>query len=162
MLLGLIVVPIGVGLFLRRPAVLGKDGNAPAGDICRRALRLVLAYRRLGLLETVLKLRNLRLNFRCRDLGEELSGLDVIADIDVALRHIAAGARKDICCLESQRRCRQSHMQSAETLGHRFDAHARHEARLLFGGVHDLPVLLVMPPYAQAESGGKQQQYTKA
>src|SRR5205085_10753582 len=132
------------------------------GNTRRRAFRFVLAYRRLSLLQAILKLGDLGLDLGRSDLGEELPGFDVIADIDIALQHIAAGARKNICCLESQRRRRQCHMQSAETLRHRLDAHARDEVRLLLGGVHDLPALLVMPPYAQSESACKQQQHAEA
>ncbi len=50
----------------------------------------------------------------------------------------------------------------AESLRHRLDAYGRDEVRLLFGGVHDLAVLLVMPPYAQRECAGKQQEHAEA
>ena len=104
MVLGLIVIPIGVAQLLRRPPLFGKDGNTLAGDLCRRALGFVLALRRLSLLQTVLILGNLGLDFGCSDLGEKLPRFDVISDIDIALQHIAAGARINVCCFEGERR----------------------------------------------------------
>ena len=95
-LLRLKAVPIGVVQLLRRPPLVGKGGNTLAGDICRRALGFILALRFLGLLRAVLILGNLGLDFGCSDLGEKLPGFDAIADIDIALRDIAAGTRINI------------------------------------------------------------------
>jgi hypothetical protein len=53
-------------------------------------------------------------------------------------------------------------VQSAETLPHILDVHTRDEVRLLFGGVHDLLVLLDMPPCAQTESANKEHENAQA
>ena len=79
-------------------------------------MRLILLPRLISLLQTVLKLGDLVLDLGRGDLGEELAGLDVIADIDIALQHIAAGAPVDVGLDETERRRGQCHVQSAETL----------------------------------------------
>jgi hypothetical protein len=53
-------------------------------------------------------------------------------------------------------------MHFAESLRHCLDTDARDEIRLLLGGIHDLPVLLVMPPHPQRESGCEQQEHAEA
>src|SRR5205085_10751852 len=110
-----------------------------------------LPGRRLGLLKTVLKLSNLVIDFRGGDLREELPGLDVIADVDIALQHIAAGARVDVCLLESERCARKRHVEPAVSLRDLLDPHARREGCLPLGRRGDVAALLKMPPCAKSE-----------
>ena len=82
----------------------------PQVTLVQRLLRLILVPRRVSLLQTILILRDLVLDLGRSDLREELPGLDVIADIDIALQHIAAGAGINICRLEAERRGGQCHV----------------------------------------------------
>ena len=104
MLLSLKSISIGVALLPRHPALIDEYRVASPGGLGKRAVGCILAGRGLGLLETVLQLSNLVIDFRGGDLGEELPGLDVIADVDIALQHIAVGARVDVRLLEGERR----------------------------------------------------------
>ena len=105
-----------------------------------------------GLLQPVLVLRDLVLDFGGGNLGEQLPGRDVVADIDKAPEHIAAGARIDVRLLEGERGPRQCYMHPAGTLRHLLDAHPRHKVGLLVGKGDDPVVLLVMAPYAKSKS----------
>src|SRR5271163_14370 len=147
---------------MRHPAIVDEHRVASPGDLIQQLLGLILATSGVCLLHIIQKLSDLILDFGCGDLGEELPSLDVIADIDKAPHHIAAGAPVDACFLEAERRRRQCHVQWAETLRNRINVHARDEIRLLFGGVHDLEVLLVMPPHAQRERAREQQEHAEA
>jgi hypothetical protein len=126
------------------------------------ALGFVLVLRRLSRLQTVAVLRDLVLDLGSGDFGQELPGLDVIADIDIALGDIAAGARIDVGLHKAERRCGQCHVQPSEPLRHLLDMHARDEVRLPLGGGRDLAMLLVMPPHAECESADEQHENTKA
>lgn len=150
--LGLKVVPIGVALLLRVPALPGEEGGTHRGDLRQRPLGFGLALRCLGLLQPVPVLRDLVLDFGGGDNGEQLSRSDVVADIDKAPEHIAAGARIDVCLLEGERRPRQCHMHPARTLRHLLDAHRRHKVDLLVGKGDDLMVLLLMAPHAKSKT----------
>jgi hypothetical protein len=127
-------------------------------------LGLILVLCGLGLLQTILILNDLILNFGRSDFGEKLASLDMIADIDKTLQNIAARARIDVGLLEAQRRRRQCDVYSAEMLSHVLDPHGRGKVGLLLGGIRYLPVLLIVVPYAQRErahekhNGGEPQQ----
>ena len=83
---------------------------------------------RMSLQQTVRILSDLVLDLRRTDLSKQLPRLHVIADVDVPLHHIAAGARIDVCLLEAERRRRQCHVHlpkrcvtaSTRTLGTKF------------------------------------------
>src|SRR5262249_29477283 len=150
-LVGLEIVPIGVALLLRYPALLDEYRVASPGDMVQRLLGLILIPRLVSLLQTILILRDLVLDLGCGDLGEGLPRRDVIADIDVALGYITAGAGVNVCLLEAKGGAWQAHLHSAVTLRDLLDADARDKIGLLFGGVHDLTVLRIMPPHPKSE-----------
>src|SRR5712672_2376029 len=151
MLLGLKSISIGVALLPRHPALIDEYRVASPGDLGQRAVGFILPRRRLELLHVVLKLSNLVINFGGSDLREELPSLDVIADIDIALQHITAGARIHVRLLESERRSRQRHVQRAMALRDLLHPDARDEGGLLRGCGGDLAVLLVMLPHTKRE-----------
>src|SRR5712691_3646084 len=69
---------------------------------CAACFILVLGL--LSLRQTVLELRDLIVDLGCGELRKELPRLYPIADIDVALQHIAGGPRIYVRLLEGQRR----------------------------------------------------------
>jgi hypothetical protein len=151
LLLSVKSISIGVTLLPRHPALIDENRVASPGNLGQRTVGVVLALRRFGLLQSVLILSNLVIDFRCSDLREQLPSLDVVADIDIAFQHIAAGAPINVCLLEAERRRGQCHVQVAKPLRDLLDVDARDKIGLLFGSVADLPVLRIMPPHPKSE-----------
>ena len=68
-----------------------------------------------------------------RYLGEKLPGLDVIADVDIALGNVAADRAINVGGLEGLGRARQLRRHHAVVRAHRRDAHSRHQIAALRG-----------------------------
>ena len=79
-------------------------------------------------------------------------GLDLIADIDVALLDVAAGAREDIRRLECRRGRRQGDGDLAVAGADRGHANVGHERPALLRGGRDVALGLVVAPAAQSEA----------
>ena len=99
---------IVVALLKREPSLLDQIAVARIGDLGELTACLGLLQRRLVLGQRRLGLRNLVVEFRRGDFRQQGSGLDPIADVDVALFDVAAGARENICRLECRRGRRQA------------------------------------------------------
>src|SRR5262245_8625719 len=86
------------------------------------------------------------IEFRCNDLRQQLTFLDVVADINLALGDIAAGTREDVGGCESRGRCRQAYdVDPAAGLDGRH-ANVRDKIATLFGGGQGLAILRVVTP----------------
>src|SRR5271165_3553298 len=161
MLLSFKGVSIGVALFQRVPALLGKDRRTLGGDLGQSLVGFILAYRRRGLLQSVLVLGDLVLDLGRGDRRENLAGLDMIANVHEALLDVATGTGVDVGLLESERRSRQCHLQFAAMPHHLIDADARDEVGLLLGSGDDLTMPGVVPPHAESERANKQDEYAE-
>jgi len=94
---------VGGALLRGQPALLHQRTVAIPGHLGEFAVCLRLLQGCLELAERRLGLRNLVIEFRCHDFGQQLAGLHPVADVDFALVDITAGARKDIG--DRERRC---------------------------------------------------------
>ena len=149
---------IVVALLKREPSLLDQIAVARIGDLgeitaCLRLLqcRLILGQRRLGL-------RNLVVEFGGGDVRQQGSRLDPIADIDVALFDIAAGAREDIRRLECRRRRRQGDGNFAVAGADRSHANVGNKGPALLGGSRDGELGLVVAPATRCKAAHEQQQ----
>ena len=91
-----------------QPALLHQRPVAIPRDLGKLPVRLSLLQRRLELTERRLRLCDLMIELRCYDFGQQLPCLHVVADIDLALVDVAAGARKHIGGRECRGRGRQT------------------------------------------------------
>ena len=87
---------IGVALLRRHPSFLDQVAVAIVGDLREIPARLRLLQRRLVLAQRRLSLSNLVIEFGRRDLRQQIAGLHMIADIDLARLDVAVGASEDI------------------------------------------------------------------
>jgi hypothetical protein len=96
-----------------------------------------LLQRRPELTEGGLGLCDLVIQFGGHDLGQQLSSLHPVTDVDFALGDVAAGAGKDICGRERRRRGGQTDGLDAVARLHRRDTYLRDKvAALLCRGDH--------------------------
>ena len=101
-------------------------------------------------------------DLRRGDFGEKLSLLHLIADIDIALGDIAAGAREDIGGREGRRRAGQRHQHGGVARLDRGCAHCRHEVLAHRGIGHRLARLRVIAPGAEGDTRTKQEKNPNA
>ncbi len=135
---------------------------AVPGHLRELEVGLRLLQRRLELIERRLVLRNLVIELRHRQLRQQFSCLDAIADVDVALGDVAGRAGIDVRLRECGRRARQGDRHDGRARLDRRDAHAGHEITLLLGGRHDLLLLRIVSPRAQHEAAGERQESAQA
>src|SRR4029078_1402498 len=102
------------------------------------------------------------LDLRCGDMRKQLAGLHVVADIDVALVDITAGAGEDVGLGERGRRGwqRDGHCKIARVDGG--DAELGHIVLMLRGGIGNLPMLLTIAPSAETKPGSQGKQRANA
>src|SRR6202043_2425250 len=103
-LLGLQGQAIIVALLQREPTLLDEIAVARVGDLGEIAARLCLLQCRLVLGQRRLGLRDLVVELGSGDVRQQRASLDPIADIDIALFDVAAGARENIRRLERRGR----------------------------------------------------------
>jgi hypothetical protein len=88
--------PVRIALLRGHPPFFDQRLVALPGHVRKIRIGLVLAQRRLRLAEVGLRLLDLMVELWSGDLGEKLALLDVVADVDIALVDIAAGAGEDV------------------------------------------------------------------
>src|SRR5918996_3207770 len=93
------------------------------------------------------------------NVRQQGSGLDPIANIDVALFDVAVGARKDIRGLKGCRGRRQADRNLAVAGADRRDANAGDKSLALLRGGRDLEAGLVVAPAPYSEAAQQQQQH---
>ena len=154
--------PIIVSLLKREPSLLDQIAVARIGDLgevtaCLRLLqcRLVLGQRRLGLRDLVVELRG-------GDIRQQGSRLDPIADVDVALFDVAAGARENIRCLERRRGRGQGDVNFAVAGADHGHANVGDKIPDLLRGGRDIELGLVMAPASYCKAAHEQQQRASA
>ena len=92
---------------LRGDPTFADQGAVPLPrHLCETPVRLRLLNRRLELAQRGLRLHDLVIELRSRDLRQQLPFPDAVADIDVALVDVAARASKDVRRRECRRRAR--------------------------------------------------------
>ena len=91
------------------------------------------------------------IEFRRGDLSQKLAILDAVADVDVALVDIAAGAGEDVGLGESRGGARQGDEHGLVARLDRGDMEARHEIGLPLRGGRNLAVLRLVAPGAEGE-----------
>src|SRR5450631_1284529 len=153
---------IVVALLKREPSLRDQLAVTCIGDLrkiaaCLRLLqcRLVLGQRRLGL-------RNLVVEFGGGNVRQQGSRLDPIADIDVALFDVAAGARENIRRLECRRGRRQGYGNFAVAGANRGDANVGNSGPDLLRGGRDGKFGLVMTPAPYSKAAEQQQHRSRA
>ena len=141
-----------VALLERQPSLFDEIAVARIGDLgevaaCLRLLQrgLVLGQRRLGL-------RNLVVEFGGGNVRQQGAGLDLIADVDVALLDVAAGAREDVRRFECGRRRRQADGHLAVAGADRGDANIGNKRPALLRGGRDIEVGLVVAPASYSKA----------
>jgi hypothetical protein len=102
------------------------------------------------------------LDLRRGDVGEEVAFLDIVADVDVALVDIAAGAREDIRLGKCRRGGRQGDDHSRIAWLDGGDAELRHIVFMLLCGGHNLLVLRLISPGAETKTGKQGKQRAEA
>ena len=96
------------------------------------------------------------------NVHQQGSGLDPIADVDVALFDVAAGARKDIRCLKGRRGRRQADRNLAVAGADRRDANVGDKSPALLRSGRDLEAGLVVAPAPYSKAAQQQQQHASA
>ena len=117
--------------------------------------RLILGQRRLGL-------RNLVVELRGGNVRQQGSGLDAIADVDVALFDVAAGARENIRRLKGRRGRRQADRNLAVAGADQRDANVGDKSPALLRSGRDLEAGLVVAPAPYSKAAQQQQQRASA
>ncbi len=150
--------PVGIALLRCDPALIDQRLVTPPRHGGEVAIGLGLLQCCFQLGERRLGLRDLMIKLRRGDLREQLAGLDVIADVDVAARDVAGRARVDIGGRKRARAGRQRDRPSRRAHLHRGDTHTRHELGSFFGGLHHLRMQGEVQPGAVAERASEKQQ----
>src|SRR5262249_30855750 len=151
-----------VTLLTREPSLRDQLAVARIGDIREIPARLRLLQCRLVLGQRRLSLRDLVVKLSGGNFYQQGSGLDAIADVDVALFDVATGAGKNIRCLKSRRGRRQgdSHLAVAGADGGDANFVDLIPALLRCGGDGDLS--LVVAPASYPKGTQEQQQHDSA
>lgn len=97
-LLSLEILPIDVALLQRHPAFVHERLVARPSRGGKIGIGLLLAQGCLALTERGLGLGDLMVDLGCRDLGEDLPCLHMVADIDIALDGDEASRQLDGSC----------------------------------------------------------------
>src|SRR5262249_38479487 len=98
---------VDVALLWGNPALLDQRFVPAPGHLCEFSAGLRLLPRRLELIDRRLVLRDLVVELGYRELRQQISRLDAIPDLNIALVDIAGRAGKDVRRGECGRRARQ-------------------------------------------------------
>jgi len=116
---------------------------------------LLQARSQLG--ERALRLRDLMFDLRCRDLHQQVSGFDPVADIDGALGDIAAGPGIEIGLREGLRRSRPGGRPELFARMNRIRPDRRNEIAPLVGGRDHFGMHAVVLPETEAQRANEGQ-----
>src|SRR5713226_886630 len=153
---------IVVALLKREPSLLDQIAVARVGDLGEFSACLGLLQCRLALGQRRSGLRNLVVELRGGNVRQQSSGLDPVADVDVALFDVAAGAREDIRGLECRRGRRQGDGDLAVAGADRGDANVRNKGPALLRGGRNVEIGLVVAPASYSKAAQEQQQRASA
>ena len=142
-------------MLLGHPAFIDQRLVAAPCHPCEFVAGLCLIQRRFELFERRLVLGNLIVDFRHRQLRQQIAGLDAIADIDLALGDIAGRAGIDARRSEGGGGAGQADRHGCGARLDRRDTQGGHEIALLLCSGRDFLPLRVISPCAHRESGGE-------
>ena len=133
--------PIGISLLRSHPPFVDQRAVALPCHLRQVLVRPRLLHRCFVLDERRLGLGDLMIKLRAVICASSSSGLDAVADVDVALVDIAAGASKDVRRRERQGGGGQCDGHGGAARLHGRHANARHEVAALLGSRRDLALL---------------------
>ena len=148
-------IDVDRALLLRYPTVTNQRLIPAPCHLSQIQVGFRLLQRRRELDKRRLILRDLMIQFRYSELRKKLAGLDVIADIDIALFDVAGSACIDVRIRERGGRCRQGHDDVPRTRADGRDTNARHEIANLPGGRRDRALLRIRAGRAESEPAGE-------
>ena len=135
---------VDCALLLRRPALVDQRSVAIPGHLRQHQVSFGLLLHGFQLNQGRLVLRDLMLELRRGNLGEQLPLLHMIADIHVAFADVAARARVNVRGLKRQRRGRQGYRLDRIARLHGGHPHLRNSIAFLFGGRHHLAIVRIV------------------